>query len=105
VAVAVDTGQASQNSVGGVRNQHGVVVRVERTFTADEIQQVRHLFQVGWDVRVVAHQVRVVELDVDDVLNLALSRIELAGTLSRGQQGTAREKYGSCKTNQRQTQD
>src|SRR5262249_13214393 len=43
-----------------------------------EVEQVRHLLEVGWHIRVVALKVRVVELDIDNVLNVALRRAELA---------------------------
>jgi hypothetical protein len=50
-----------------------VVVRVERALAAQEAEQVRHLLEVGRDVRAVAVEVRVVELQVHDVLDRALA--------------------------------
>ena len=44
----------------------------------DEVEQIGHLLEVGRDVGVVAGEVRVVELDVDDVLDLTFGRVELA---------------------------
>jgi len=81
MAVAVDTGQGSQDVVGSVRNQHCVMVRVQRAIVADEVEQMWHLLQVGGHVGVVALQVGVVELNVDDVLNPAVSGVELAEIL------------------------
>src|SRR2546425_1060445 len=45
----------------------------------DEVEQVGHLLEVRGHVGVVAGEVDVVELDVNDVLYLLVSRIELAG--------------------------
>src|SRR5439155_23686691 len=43
-----------------------------------EIHQVRHLLQIGSDVGAVAEQVRVVELQIDDVLDAGAVAVELA---------------------------
>ena len=53
----------------GVRDQDRVVVGEQRAVAADEVQQVRHLLEVRRDVPVVPQEVRVVELDLDDVLD------------------------------------
>jgi hypothetical protein len=82
VAIAVDTSQGSQDVVRGVRNQYRVVVRTQRTSVTEKIEQMRHLLEIGWDIRVVATQVSVIELDVDEMLDFASSRIEIAGALS-----------------------
>src|SRR5262249_21516336 len=50
----------------------------DRAVALQEAQQVGHLLQVGGHVRVVTREVRVVELDVDDVLDRALRRLQLA---------------------------
>ena len=55
-----------------MRDQHGVVVRHQYTVVLDEIEQVRHLLEIRGDVGVVPSEVRVVELDVDHVLDGAL---------------------------------
>ena len=81
VVVAVETasrcgpgtaGERRQDPVGGVRDQDGVVVRHERAVAREEVEQVRHLLEIGRDVRAVAPVVRVVELEIDDVLDLAV---------------------------------
>jgi len=48
-----------------------VIVREERAVLLEEVQQVRHLLQVGRDARVgvVAVEMRVVELEIDHVLH------------------------------------
>ena len=59
-----------------------------------EVQQVRHLLEVGRDVRVVPQKVRVVELQVDDVLDIALRRMQLT-TSGRGTQAHPRACAGA----------
>jgi len=62
-----------------------VVVGEQGAVVADEVEQARHLLEIGGDVRVVAAEMRVVELDVDDVLDVAARRLELttAGSIRR----------------------
>ena len=55
-----------------------MVVRDERAVVLEEVQEVRHLLEVGRDVRVVAPIVRVVELQIDHVLDLPVLVAELA---------------------------
>ena len=50
----------------------------QRAVPLEEVQQVRHLLEVGRDIRAVAPEVRVVELQVDHVLDLAVLVAELA---------------------------
>src|SRR5262245_37212782 len=54
------------------------MIRVQRAVVPDEVEQVGHLLQIGWHVRVVASEMHVVEDDVDDVLDVPLTRIQLA---------------------------
>ena len=58
----------------------------------------RHLLEVGWDVWVVTREVRVVKLDVNNVLDVAFGRIELAATryCMSGSEGWVRNRR-SCK--------
>jgi len=37
----------------------------QRAFLLQKVQQARHLFEVGWNVRDVAAEMNIVELDVD----------------------------------------
>jgi len=71
VTVAVDAGQGGQDVVCGMRDEHCMMVRIQSALALEEIQEMRHLFQVGWDIRVIAPQVSVVKLNVDEVLDLA----------------------------------
>ena len=57
-------------------DERRVVVRQESSVALDEVQQVGHLFQIGRHVRVIADEVRVVELHVNYVLHLAAGRVE-----------------------------
>ena len=56
----------------------------KRAVRAHEVEQVRHLLEVGRDVRVVPPEVDVVEDDVDDVLDLCVGRLQLAAVRCRG---------------------
>jgi hypothetical protein len=47
------------------------VVRQQRTVAGQKGDQIRHLLEVGRHVRIVAREVDVVELDLDDVLDRA----------------------------------
>src|SRR5262249_26605781 len=47
-------------------------------FALDEVEQMGHLLEVRWDVRVIPPEVCVVELDVDHMLDVATGRVELA---------------------------
>jgi hypothetical protein len=51
--------------------EHRAVVR-------EEVEQVRHLLEVGLHARDVTPQVHVVELEIDDVLYRAAGRTEMA---------------------------
>src|SRR5947209_10116224 len=53
----------------------------QRTVALDKVEQVRHLLQVRWNVRVVTREVGIVELNVDNVLNIAFGGVELATIL------------------------
>src|SRR5439155_21536772 len=76
--VRINTGERGQDAGGGVRDQHGVVVRHQYTVVLDEIEQVRHLLEIRGDVGAVPSEVRVVELDVDHMLDGAFRGFELA---------------------------
>ena len=54
-----------------------MIVGDQRPVALDEVQQVRHLLQVRRNVGVVALEVGVVELDVDDVLDLSVGGVQL----------------------------
>ena len=86
-AIRVVPGQRAQDAGGGVRDQDCVIVGDQRPVALDEVQQVRHLLQVRRNVGVVAPEVGVVELDVDDVLDVVARRLEVAGRGGLGDRG------------------
>jgi hypothetical protein len=59
-------------------DEHRVVLVQHRAVALEEAEQVRHLLEVGQNIRVVLGEIRVVELDEDDVLDRPLRRLQLA---------------------------
>jgi hypothetical protein len=59
-----------------------MVVRHQDTVVLDEVEQVRHLLKIRGNIGVVAAKMRVVKLNVNDVLDAASGRFQVAGTLS-----------------------
>src|SRR5438874_6783447 len=53
-----------------------MVVSQDGSVVLEKVQQMRHLFEVGRYVRIVAGKVCIVELDVDDMCDLAMGGIE-----------------------------
>ena len=76
--VAVQTGVDRQAVVRRVRDQRRVRVREHGAVLLQEVQQVRHLLEVGRDVRVVPREVDVVEDDVDHVRDAVAVSWQLA---------------------------
>jgi hypothetical protein len=72
VAIGVHARERRQDPARGVRDEDRVVVRQQRPVAAHELEQVWHLLEIGGDVGVVPDEVRVVEDQVDDVLDVAL---------------------------------
>src|SRR5262249_1906326 len=68
VPVRIDAGQRGDDVVCGMRDQRGEMIAAHRAVLQHEIEQVRHLLEIGWDVWIVATQVHVVELDLHDLL-------------------------------------
>ncbi len=67
--VGIDASERRQDPGRGVGNQRCVIVSHQNAVVRDEIEQVRHLFEIRGYVRVVSPKVRVVELDVDHMLD------------------------------------
>ena len=55
----------------------------KRPLAFEEVQQMRHLFQVGGNVGIIANEVRVIELHVDYVLDASATRIQRARILRK----------------------
>ena len=73
--VAVDTCQGCEHIGCCVRDQWCVVVGEQHTIIFDEIEQMRHLFEVRGYVGIVAGEVSVIKLDINDVLDVAFGRV------------------------------
>src|ERR1700751_6131712 len=85
VASGIYAGKDSDDGVRGVRDQWRVMIEKKHTVALDEVEQVRHLLEIGrhWGRAIaqgVALEMRVVEDDGDNVVDLAPRRIELAST-------------------------
>ncbi len=78
MALPIDTGESSNDVVGGVGDERGMVIGGERAVVHEEIEEMGHLLQVRGNVRVIAGEVNVVELNVDDVLDVSASRAQSA---------------------------
>src|SRR5262249_23163783 len=73
--------QGRGDVVRRVRDQRRVVIAAYHAVVLQEIQQIWHLLEIGWDVRIVATQMYVVEGDVNEPLDFMASGIGLAGGL------------------------
>jgi hypothetical protein len=78
VTIAVDPRQPRENVVGGMGDQRSVVIAADDASSLQEIQQVRHLFEVGRNIRIVAAKVHVVENNVDHSRDFSARRMQLA---------------------------
>ena len=76
-AVAIDAGLGGENIGRGVRDQRRVMIAADGAVVLNEVEQVRHLFEIGRDIRIVASQMHVVENDMNNVLDLTARRIQL----------------------------
>ena len=81
--VGIEAGLCGEDVVGGVRDEHRVVAGVEGAVLLDEVEQVRHLFEVRGDVGIVACEVHVVEFDVHHMLDFSGGRVQLTLSLKR----------------------
>ena len=50
--------------VGSVGNQRGVVVREKCAVVFQKVQQMRHLFEIGTNVRIVSAEMDVIKLNM-----------------------------------------
>jgi hypothetical protein len=97
--VGIDPGQGGHDVDRGVRNQRGVMIGEDGALLLQEVQQVRHLFEVGRHVRIVAGQMHIVELDIDDMVDavgeMALRRGEGGAAGQNGEQSRDRDEHRS----------
>jgi hypothetical protein len=75
-----------------------VVIGEQSALVLEEIQQIGHLLEVRRHIWVIAAQVDIIELDIDDVLNTVS---EMALALTRVRSSGPAERYGgqSCDRN------
>lgn len=75
VTVSVNTGFGGNDVVRRMRLERRMVIRHQRAIVGDEIQQVGHQLEIGWDIQIIACEVDVIELDVDHMLDIAMDRL------------------------------
>jgi hypothetical protein len=82
-AVAMKTGQDGEGVGSLLRQRRCLMVAADDPVADQEVEQMRHLLEIGGDVGIVPPQVHVVELDMNDVLDGAAARTQLAPGLRR----------------------
>ena len=75
VTIAIDPRQPRENIVGRVGDQRRIMIAADDASSLQEIQEVRHLLEVRWNVWIVAPQMHVVELNMHDALNPAIGSL------------------------------
>ena len=80
-SVRVNACERRENTGRGVRDQRSVVVGHQHAIVANKVEQVWHLLEVRGHVWVVTAEMGVVKLDVYNVLNVPLGRVQLARIL------------------------
>ena len=81
--IGIQPGLRGENSIGSVRDKDGVIPSIKRAILLYEVQQVGHLFQVGWNVGIVAREVHVIEFHVHHMLDFSRGRIQLTLRMCR----------------------
>ena len=81
MAIGIQAGLHRDDVSARVRDERGMCLREERAIAGEKVQQMRHLLQVGRDVRIVAVEVDVIELQINDVLHAARRLAKLAAWL------------------------
>src|SRR5713226_7769586 len=82
VTVTIDASQRGEDIRGGVGDERSVMVGENGPLGLENVQEVRHLLEIGRHVRVIADKMRVIELNIDDMLDSSLGRVQRAGILS-----------------------
>ena len=65
-----------------MRDQRRVMIGEQHPVIRHKVQQVWHLLKVRWNIWVITHEMYVVELDIDYMLDVALGRVELTGVVA-----------------------
>ena len=92
VTVTIHASQRGQDIGSGVRDKRSVMVGEKCPLTFEKVQQVGHLFEIGRYVRVIADEMRVIELNIDNVLYFPVGRVQRARILSFGDAGHGGQK-------------
>jgi hypothetical protein len=100
MALAIDAGERGDDVVGSVSDQGGVVIGGEDAVVHKEVEKVGHLFEVGRNVGVIAGEMDVIELNVNDVFDFTTRRLERALTSYAGRCGREREDEGYTRSEQ-----
>src|SRR5215472_1415611 len=104
MTVRIDAGQDCDDVVRGVRDQRSVMIREKHAIVLDEVEEVRHLLEVGryWGRAIaqgVAFEMGIVEDDRNYVADLPARRLEQAtsgtGCSRRDLRSCARNGYGA----------
>ena len=75
--VAIDAGQGCQDIDRRVRDQRRVMLGKECAAVLHEVEQVRHLLEVGRHIWVVAPQMHIVELEINHPLYLVADALKI----------------------------
>src|SRR5262249_4478183 len=81
--LAIEARQGRYDVLRGMRNERGEMIAADGAVVEQEVQQMRHLLEVRRYVGVVASQMNVVELEINDPLDLVAGRLKVAGRLHR----------------------
>lgn len=82
--VAINARQRGNDVVRRVRLQRSMFARDKRAVAFQEVQQIRNLLQIGGDIRVVARKVDVIELNINNMFDLAAGGVQIAVRLFPG---------------------
>ena len=82
MTVTIHASQRGEDIGSGVRNKRGVMVGQNRPLAFKKVQQVGHLLEIGRNVGVIADEMRVIELNIDNMLYLSLGRVQRTSILS-----------------------
>jgi hypothetical protein len=95
--LAIDAGERGQDIHRRVGDERRVMIGEQRALLLHEMQQIGHLLEIRRHFRIVAAQMDVVELDIDDVLDAVAMRSELAaGGVGRGDAGSQERHQRAC---------
>jgi hypothetical protein len=83
VAVPVNSRQKGEFIVRGMRDQHHMMIGIQRPVLPDKVKEVWHLLQIRRNVGIIATKVNVVEDDLDHMLDSAAGGVKPARVRAR----------------------